>query len=116
MKSLEAPRPHDYYRGNVKIVDFDKPLVLPPLPPGQTFVMTSSLMRILTVRGLLFGLPLENPHAHISKIKVVSKSCMGKPDLDMYVIGLRLFSLSLTDEGAILFIELPTYLSVHGVN
>ena len=95
VKLVESPRPRYYFRGNIKIVDFDRPLVLPPLSPGHIFVATSRLMRILTIRCLFFGLPLEDPHAHISKIRAVSKSFVGRPDLDMDVIGLRLFSLSL---------------------
>ena len=37
----------------------------------------------------------------------MSKSCVGRPDLDLDVIGLRLFPLSLTGEAAIWFTELP---------
>ena len=43
-----APRPQAYYRGYDNIADSDGPLVLPPLPPGHTFVVTSSLMQMLT--------------------------------------------------------------------
>ena len=43
-----APRPQEYYRGNVNITDSDGPLFLNPLPEGQTFVITSSLMQIIT--------------------------------------------------------------------
>ena len=35
------------------------------------------------------------------------KSCVGRPDLDLDVIGLRVFPLSLTGEAAIWFTELP---------
>ena len=50
-----TPRPQEYYRGYDNIVDSDGPLVLPPLPPGHTFVVTSSLMQMLTARGLFSG-------------------------------------------------------------
>ena len=51
-----TPHPQEYYRGNVNISDSDGPLVLPPLPQGHTFVVTSSLMQMLTARGLFLGL------------------------------------------------------------
>ena len=57
--------PQAYYRGYDNIVDSDGPLVLPPLPTGHTFVVTSSLMQMLTARGLFPGLPYEDPHAHV---------------------------------------------------
>ena len=62
---------------------------------------------MLTARGLFSGLPSEEPHAHISKVRLVCKICVGRPDLDFDVIGLRLFPLSLTREAAIWFTELP---------
>ena len=70
-------------------------------------MVTSSLMQILTARCLFSGLPSEDPHAHIAKVRVVCKSCVGRPDLDLDVIGLRVFPLSLMGEAAIWFSELP---------
>ena len=85
---LPGPRQHANYRGNIDIPDSDGLIILPPLPPGHTFVVTSSLMQMLTARGLFSGLPSENPHAHIAKLRVVCKSCVGRPNLDMDVIEL----------------------------
>ena len=90
-------RPQAYYRGYDNIADSDGPLVLPALPTGHTFVVTSRLMKMLTARGLFSGLPSEDPHAHIAKVRAVRKSCVGRPDLDQDVIGLRVFPLSLTE-------------------
>ena len=70
-------------------------------------MVTSSLIQILTARGLFSGLPYEDTHAHIAKVREVCKSCVGRPNLDLDVIGLRVFPLSLTGEAAIWFIELP---------
>ena len=102
----------EFYRGNVKINDFDGPLVLPPLSHGLTFVVTSSLMQMLTARGLFLGLPLEYPHAHLANLRAVCKSCVGRPDLDMNVIGFQVFPLSLVREAAIWITELP-YKSIY---
>ena len=104
--SNPAPRPQEYYRGYDIIADSDGPLVLPPLPQGHTFVVASSLMQMLTARGLVSGLPSEDPHAHIAKVRAVCKSCVGRPDLDLDVIGLRVFPLSVTGKAAIWFNKL----------
>ena len=64
-------------------------------------------MQMLTSRGLFSGLASEDPHAHIAKVRAVSKSCVGRPDLDLNLIGLRVFPLSLTREVSIWFTELP---------
>ena len=55
------PRPQAYYRGYDNIADSDGPLVLPPLPTGHTFVVTSSLMQMLTARGYFYLLGNTNP-------------------------------------------------------
>ena len=99
-----VPRPHAYYRGYDNIADSDGPLVFPPLPIGHTFLVTSSLMQMLTARGLFLGLRSEDPHAHIAKVRAMCKSCVGRTDLDLDVIGLRVFPLSLTGEAAMRFI------------
>ena len=95
-----APRPQEYYRGNVNITDSDGPHVLHPLPHGNTFMVTSSLMQMLTARSLFSGLLSEEPHVHITKLRLVCKSCVGSSDLDMDVIRLRVFPLSLMGEVA----------------
>ena len=70
-------------------------------------MVTSSLMQMLTARGLFSGLPFKDPHAHIAKVIAVCKSCVKRRDLDLDVIGLSVFPLSLTGEAAIWFTELP---------
>ena len=64
-------------------------------------------MQMLTTRGLFSGLPYEDPHAHIAKVRVVSKSCVGRPDLYLDVIGKRVFPISLTGEDFIWFTKIP---------
>ena len=105
-------RPQSYYRGNVNITDSDGTLLLPPLPQSHIFGVTSSLMQMITARGLFSGLPYEDSHAHIAKLRSVCKSCVGRPDLDMYVIGLRVVPLSLMGDAAIWFTEL-SYNSIY---
>ena len=95
-----VPRPQEYNRGYDSITDSDGPLVLPPLSIGHTFVVTSSLMQMLTARGLFSGIPSEDPHDHIAKVRAMCKSCVGRPDLDLDVIRLRVFPLSLMGEAA----------------
>ena len=70
-------------------------------------MVTSSLMQMLTARDFFSRLPSEDPHVHIAKVRAVCKSCVGRPDLDLDVIGLRVFPLSLTGEAAIWFTKLP---------
>ena len=87
------PRILEFYRGNVNITDSDGPLVLPPLSHGHTFVVTSSLMQMLTARGLFEGLPSEDPHAHTTNLRSVCKSFVGRIDLFMNIIGMTVFPL-----------------------
>ena len=89
--------------------------MLPPLQHGHTFVVTSTLMQMLSARRLFSRLPFEDPHAHIAKRRSVCKSCVERPYLNMDVIGLRVLPLSLTGEAAICFIELP-YKSIYTRN
>ena len=66
-------------------------------------MVTSSLMQMLTARGLFSGLPFEDPHNHIANVRAMCTSCVGRTDLDLDVIGLRLVPPSLTGEAAIWF-------------
>ena len=81
-----APCPQKYYKGYDNITDSYNPLVLPPPLHGHTLVVTCSLMKILTARGFS-GLPFEDPHAHITKVMLVCKSCVGRSYFNMDVIG-----------------------------
>uniref|UniRef100_M1DNK8 Integrase core domain containing protein n=1 Tax=Solanum tuberosum TaxID=4113 RepID=M1DNK8_SOLTU len=98
-----GPRQHDNYRVNFNAVESDGPLVLPPLPPGPTLMVTRSLMQMLTARGLFVGLAMEDPHAHVTKLRSVCKICVGRLDLDMDVIDFRVFPISLTGDVAVWF-------------
>lgn len=51
--------------------------MLPPLPLGHTFVVTSSLMQIHTMRGLCSAMASEGSHGYMDKLRSVSKNCMG---------------------------------------
>ncbi|XP_049410643.1 uncharacterized protein LOC125873837 [Solanum stenotomum] len=102
-------RLRDNYRVDFNATAYEGPIVL---PPGHTFVVTSSLMQMLTARGLFSGMASEDPHGHMAKLRSVCKSCVGRPNLDMNVIGLRVFPLSLTGDAAVWFTELH-YNSIH---
>ena len=58
-------------------------------------------MQMVTARDLFSGLPFEDSHDHIAKLRSVCKSCVGRLDLDIDVIGLRVFPLSLMGGKAI---------------
>ncbi|XP_049357939.1 uncharacterized protein LOC125822566 [Solanum verrucosum] len=111
-----GPRLRDNYRVNFNATESDEPLALPPLPPRHTFVVTSSLMQMPTVRGLFSCLASEDPHAHVARLISVCKSCVGRPDLDMDAIGLRVFPLSLTGDAAVLFTAFIRGVSNHRID
>ena len=69
-------------------------------------------MHMLTARVLFLGLPYEDPHAYIAKLRSVCKICVERPDLDMDVIRLRVFPLSMMGEATIWFTEL-SYNSIY---
>ena len=70
-----ARRPQEYYRGNFNIVDPYGPLFLPPLPQGHSFVVTSSLMQMLTARGLFSRLPSSSTCSHCQTKVSVQELC-----------------------------------------
>ena len=107
-----SPRPQEYYKENVNITYSDGPLLLPPLPKGHTFVVTISLTQMLTARCLFSVHSFEDPHDHISKVRSVCKSCVGRLGLNMDVIRLRVFPLSLMGKASIWFTEL-SYNSIY---
>jgi len=89
------------YRVDHNAVGSTGAIVVPPLPLGHTFVVTSSLMQMLTSRVLFVELPLKDPYSHMSKVKSVCLSSVGRLDLDMDAIDLREFPLSLTGDATI---------------
>ncbi len=89
------PRLRDNYMVDFNTAKSEGPIVLPPLPLGHTFVVTRSLMHMPTMRGLFSTSASEDPHGHMTKLKSVCKSCVGRPELDMDIIGLRVLLVSL---------------------
>ena len=51
---------------------------------------------MLTTRSLISGMALEDPYPHMDKLRSVCNSCMGRPYMNMDVIGLRVLFLYLT--------------------
>lgn len=82
------PLSYPYYRGNFNIAESNGRIFLPPFPPGHTFMVTSSLLKMLIARGLFLELPSEDSCAHIDKLRSSCKSCLGRLDLNLNVIGL----------------------------
>lgn len=78
---------HDNYKFDLVPDESEEPIVLPLLPPGHTFMVTSSLIKTLITRGLFLGLVSEDPHRHMPKLRCICKSCVGRSNLDMDVIG-----------------------------
>src|SRR5688572_24735359 len=82
-------------------------ILLPPLPPGSKFCITSGLIQMLHSRGLFSGLASEDPHNHLINVAYVRKSGVGDPNLTIDVIGLRVFPISLAGNAAVWLSELP---------
>ena len=64
-------------------------------------------MKIFTTKGFFSGLPSKDPNAHIIKLRLACKSCVESPNLDVYIIGLTVFPISLTGEASISFTKFP---------
>ncbi|XP_049344684.1 uncharacterized protein LOC125809056 [Solanum verrucosum] len=102
-----ALRLNDNYKVDYNTVELEGPIVLSPLPPGHTFMVTSSLMQMLTTRGLFSGLASEDQHGRMAKLRSDCTSCVGRPESNMNVIGSRVFPLSYTGDAAVWFSKLP---------
>ena len=79
---MQPSAPHNLMRSNANIADNNKSLFLPKLPQGLKVVVKSSLIKMLTMRGLFSGLPWKDAHARISKLRDVCEGCMRRLDLD----------------------------------
>ena len=106
-RQLPAPLRQEYYRCNVNFANWDGPLVLPPPLHRHSFMVTSSSIQTLTSRGLFSGLPSEDPYTYIAKLRSVCNSCVGRLNMDIDIIGLWVFPLSVSGEAIFWFIELP---------
>ena len=95
-RQTPAPRPQEYYRVYENITDCKGPLIFLPLPHDYYFVVTSSVIKMLNARGLFSGITSEDTHAHMAKVRSMCNSFVGRPKLNMNVVGLRVFPLSLT--------------------
>lgn len=56
------PRLRENYRVDFNTIESEGPIVIPPLPPRNEIVVTSSLMQMLT---LFPGMALEDPHVYM---------------------------------------------------
>lgn len=63
-------------------------------------------MEIITARGLFLKILSKDLFSQKDKLRTFCKSVVGRQDLDMNIIGLRVCPLSLAEEAAIWLTEL----------
>lgn len=68
-------------------------------------MVTNGVIQELFTRGLFSCLAPEDPHGYTAKLRSVYKSSVGRPELDIDVIRLRVFSMSLTGGAGVWFAE-----------
>lgn len=68
----------DNYRIHYNSIESTGVIFLPPLPKGNSFVVNSSLMQMLTTRGLFAGLPSEDhQYACMTRLMSVCMNSLG---------------------------------------
>lgn len=67
----------DNYRVDIDTFESKGSIMLPHLPPEHTFVVTRSLVKMLTARVFVSILASEDPYGHMSKLRSVCKCCVG---------------------------------------
>lgn len=63
---------------------------------------------------MVSSLALEYPYGQMAKLRRVDKTYVGLLEVDINVIGFRVFPLSLTNDGVMWFSEHP-YNSIHRI-
>lgn len=80
--------------------------MLPSLSDDTNFVISSGLLYMLQNEKLFTGFPLEDTHNHLHNVIFVYKSIMENQNLSMDIVGLYVFSLSLTGKVIVWLSEL----------
>lgn len=62
-----------------------------PFETWAHIILKSILTQMLTTRGLFWRLQSEDQHGHMKKPRSVCKICVGKQNIDMNGIGLRVY-------------------------
>ncbi|KAK4733970.1 hypothetical protein R3W88_008231 [Solanum pinnatisectum] len=72
-------------------------IVLPALPPGVKFTITSTMIQLLNLKGMFRGATSDDANQHLMNFVAICKS-QETPRVNQTSMRLRLFPLSLTRE------------------
>ncbi|KAK4737325.1 hypothetical protein R3W88_001022 [Solanum pinnatisectum] len=80
--------------------------VLPALPPGVKFTITSTMIQLMNLKGMFRGAAGDDANQHLMNFVAICKS-QEIPGVNQTTMGLRLFPLSLTGEATNWLNEMP---------
>ncbi|KAK4706510.1 hypothetical protein R3W88_033927 [Solanum pinnatisectum] len=81
-------------------------IVLPALPPSVKFTITSTMIQMLNLKGMLRGVAGDDANQHLMNFVVMCKS-QEIPGVSQTTMRLRLFTLSLTEKATNWLNEMP---------
>ncbi|KAH0669197.1 hypothetical protein KY289_023690 [Solanum tuberosum] len=81
-------------------------IVLPALPPGVKFTITSTMIQLLNLKGMFRGAAGDDANQHLMNFVAICKS-QEIPGVNQTAMRLRLFPLSLIGEATNWLNEMP---------
>ncbi|KAH0737911.1 hypothetical protein KY290_036616 [Solanum tuberosum] len=81
-------------------------IMLPALPPGVKFTITSTMIQLLNLKGMFRGAAGDYANQHLMNFVAICKS-QEIPGISQTTMRLRLFTLSLTGEATNWLNEIP---------